>query len=338
MSFWVSGLASPFVSFGDRVKNYLEAVALGDDAMIQTAMNAGFGELYAPGGREMREWQQVAARRLPYRFGEVPVEVMQLTAAVDVQKRGLFYSIRGWGARATSWQIESGELIGLTNEPEVWGDLANVLLETYAGMHIRLALIDSGFRGDKDRDDEGPPTNVAYEFCRRFPRFAKPTKGYDKLSAPVMRGHGKFTLPGRPNPVRLELIRLDTDFWKSRLRERLAWPINQPGGFNLSADATDDYCKQLVSEVRKVTPSGRPQWIRISRRNHFLDIESMQEAAGHLLGVQKIPLGSRRHTADDGNSVAEPTSVPPVTTAIVEQTRNTTLRQKMSFLAARLNR
>jgi Phage terminase large subunit (GpA) len=77
LSFWVSGLCSPFVSFGDRVRSYLEAIALSDDAMIQTAMNAGFGELYAPGGRDIREWQQVAMRRQPYRFGEVPIETIK---------------------------------------------------------------------------------------------------------------------------------------------------------------------------------------------------------------------------------------------------------------------
>ena len=124
----------------------------------------------------------------------------------------------------------------------------------------------------------------------------------------------------------------------ARLHERLSWPEEQAGGFLLASDATDDYCKQLVSEVRKTTPSGAPQWIMVSQRNHFLDVEAMQEAAGHLLGAQKITLGSRRHTTDDGSSAAEQTSVPPVTTAIVEQTRNTTLRQKMSFLAARLNK
>lgn len=44
VSYWVSGLASPFVSFGDRIRVYLEAIALGDDAMVQQAINAGFGE------------------------------------------------------------------------------------------------------------------------------------------------------------------------------------------------------------------------------------------------------------------------------------------------------
>jgi phage terminase large subunit GpA-like protein len=291
ISFWVSGLASPFVSFGDRVRSYLEAVALADDAMIQTAMNAGFGELYAPGGRDIREWQQVASRRQPHRFGEVPDGVLKLTAAVDVQSNGFFYSIRGWGARATSWQIESGEIVGFTNEPEVWNDLANVVLATYGDMHISLCLVDSGFRPNKP--NEGP-TNVVYDFCRRFRRFCKPTKGYDRLSAPVMRGKAKVTIPGGRAPVSLELVRLDTDFWKSRLMERLSWPEEQPGGFLLSADASDDYCRQIVSETRKVTPSGKAQWVTISRRNHFLDCEAMNEAAGHMLAAQKIPLGAKR--------------------------------------------
>ena len=325
LSFWVSGLASPFVSFGDRVRAYLEAVAMADDAMIQTAMNAGFGELYAPGGRDVRDWQQVAARRLQYKFGEIPEQVMQLTLAVDVQKRGLFYSIRGWGERATSWQIESGELTGFTNEPEVWADLAAIMLDTYDGLHVRLALIDSGYRGDNARDDEGAPTNVAYEFCRRFPRLAKPTKGYDHLAAPVMRGHGKFTIPGRARPVELDLVRLDTDFWKSRLHERLAWPLDQAGGFHLSADATEDYCKQLVSEVRKVTPAGRAQWIRISRRNHYLDAESMNEAAGHMIAAQRIPMGMKRTGMPGGDQV------PPAPKAFDP-------RNLMADIAGRLNR
>ena len=85
-----------------------------------------------------------------------------------------------------------------------------------------------------------------------------------------------------------------TDFWKTRLHERLAWPHDQPGGFHLSADATDDYCKELVSEVRVIAPSGKPEWVRVSRQNHFLDVEAMNEAAGHMIGAQKIPLGMTR--------------------------------------------
>jgi len=194
LSFWVSGLASPFVSFGDRLKSYLEAVAMNDDAMIQTAMNAGFGELYSRGGRDVKEWQEVARRRQPHKMGEIPQGVLRLTCAVDVQKSSLYYSIRGWGARASSWQIESGELAGYTNEPEIWNDLAQLLTDTWADMPITLALIDSGFRPNKP--NEGP-VNIVYDFCRRFRRLVRPTKGYASLTAPIMRSKIKVTLPGK---------------------------------------------------------------------------------------------------------------------------------------------
>jgi phage terminase large subunit GpA-like protein len=196
---------------------------------------------------------------------------------------------------------------------------------------IALAFIDSGFRPNKP--NEGP-TNVVYDFCRRFRRFVRPTKGADTLAAPLIRSTAKVTVPGSKIPVRLELVRLDTDYWKSRLLERLSWPEDQPGGFLLASDATDDYCQQLVSEVRKVTPSGKPQWIRISRRNHYLDCEAMNEAAGHLLAAQKIPLGTKRNLKGGDNDVqtSGPRPGPPPAPAAVDP------RTLMANMAARFNR
>jgi phage terminase large subunit GpA-like protein len=305
ISYWVSGLCSPFVSMGDRARVYLHALALGDPAMAQTAINAGFGELYAPGGRDLREWQQVARRRLPFKFGEVPQGAIKLTCAVDVQKAGLFYSIRAWGERASSWQVESGELAGFTNEREVWGLLADVINTEYGGLHISLIMIDSGFRPNKPEEGWN---NSVYEFCARH-RRCRATKGYDQLSAPIMRGKGKVTIPGRIGlQSTIEIVRLDTDFWKTRLQERLAWPVNQAGGFWLSQDASEDYCRQLVSEVRTLGPSGKPIWVPVTRRNHFLDVEAMNEAAGHLIGAQKFRSGAGE---DDGRAEEQSGSSPP---------------------------
>ena len=112
ISFWVSGLASPFVTFGARAEAYVLAEDTGDPGMIQAAVNSGFGELYAPGGGAVPEWQEVAALRMPYERNTLPVGVVFLVASVDVQKNRLIYVIRGWGARATSWLIDDGELWG----------------------------------------------------------------------------------------------------------------------------------------------------------------------------------------------------------------------------------
>ena len=59
LSYWVSGLASPFVTFGERIASLIEAQQSGDDAMVQQAMNAGFGELHSAGGGEVPEWMEI---------------------------------------------------------------------------------------------------------------------------------------------------------------------------------------------------------------------------------------------------------------------------------------
>jgi hypothetical protein len=46
--------------------------------------------------------------------------------------------------------------------------------------------------------------------------------------------------------------------------------------------------------VRKVLPNGKPEWVRISRRNHYLDVEAMNEAAGYMVNAARIPIGATR--------------------------------------------
>src|ERR1700730_4332431 len=97
ISFWVSGLASPFVSFGERAENYLTAVRLEDPDKIRTSINQSFGELYAPGGGETPTWFAVTAHKAEYARGEVPARVYMIVLTVDVQKNSLIWIARGWG-------------------------------------------------------------------------------------------------------------------------------------------------------------------------------------------------------------------------------------------------
>src|SRR6185369_17117890 len=174
-TFWISGLASPFVTFGERAEEYLTAVRSGDPSEIKAKVNAAFGELYAPGGGDAPAWTEVAKLRAPYVMGDLPTGVVLITCGVDVQKNRLIYVVRGWGARATSWLLEHKELWGPTDEPDVWNDLSNFLeTKEYGDQRILLTLIDSGFRPDKV---ERGPEHAVYEFCRRHRRLAKPSKG-----------------------------------------------------------------------------------------------------------------------------------------------------------------
>jgi phage terminase large subunit GpA-like protein len=308
LSLWASGLCSPFRSFGDRAAAYVEAEQAGDNEKRQAVKNGVFGELWSPVAGDIPDWRAIANRREPYTAGTLPAEAVYLTFGGDVQKNRIVFVVRGWGARASSWLIEHGELWGDTSLIDVWQDLGEKLTQPIDGVLIKLAFIDSGFRPGKK---ETVPVNRVYEFCRRFRRFVFPTKGSSvRLIRPLVKSTIEVTRQGSGDKYGLELIRLDTDHWKSFVHERLVWPSDQFGAWHIHKDATEDYCRQLVSEARVRGPSGKPVWIERSRNNHYLDAEAMAAAAGFMLNVHHLKPGARRH-AERGDAEAAPEADKP---------------------------
>lgn len=289
---WCSGLASPFVTFGERAEALLTAQRTGEASKIQTAMNAGFGEVFVQDTGDLPEWEAIKSRGEPYKQGSVPLEAIFLTCGIDVQKSRLVHVTRGWGARAGSWLIRAGELFGDTKDPQVWQDLADLLATPIDGMLIKLAFVDSGFRPGKKFE---VPVNRVYEFARQHRNFVFATKGSShSMVTPLIRRKIEVTQQGTQSKYGLDLIRLDPNHWKSFVHERLGWPLEQLGAFHLPEDVSDDYCKQLVAEAMVRGPGGRPVWIERARENHYLDAEAMAAAAGHMLNVQHLRPGVSR--------------------------------------------
>ena len=314
-SFWTSGLASPFVSFGQRAEAFLTAVQSGDRAKIQTVVNAGFGQLWTPGGGDAPEDAEVMKLMMPYRMGDVPAGVQVITMGVDVQKNRLIYVIRGWGHRGTSWLIRHGELWGTTAEPEVWTDLDDLLQERFAGLPIRICVIDSGFRPDKR--ERGPET-IVYEFCRTHQRQCRPSKGAStRMTGAIQVSKIEVTPAGTKAKYGLDLIRINTDWCKLWVHERIRWPLDQPGAFHLPEDVSEQYRLELVSESRVKKPSGTAVWVTIRKDNHALDCEAMAYAGGYLLNVHRIAdarPAQPQESDGDADDTAVPLRVPPKAT------------------------
>lgn len=293
ISYWVSGLASPFKSWNDRAAEYVEAVRSGAPAEIQSVVNGGFGELWAPGGGDVPEWRELEKLKAPYIMGDVPNQadvprgVRVVTAAADIHAKRINYVIRGWAARSESWLIHHGEIFGDTLENETWDDLEDVLTDTYGGHPIRLALIDSGFRPGKV---DTVPEHRVYQFCQRHSRFCRPTKGRDTQVKPIMTSKREVGVDfrGKRVMVGVELFLLDTDYFKRFVHERLRWPTDEAGAFHMPEDASEDYLRQLVSEARIKKPGGKPSWVKRSPENHYFDCEAMNAAAAYYLGVQRL--------------------------------------------------
>jgi phage terminase large subunit GpA-like protein len=292
LSFWVSGLASPFVSFGQRAETYLDAVREASAEKIQVAINAGFGELFSIGGGDAPSWNEVSECRSEYSLGEIPQGVRVLICSCDIQKDRIYFVTRGWGERATSWLVDFGCLHGETIEQGIWTDLADLIQAGVCGVPLRLVLIDGGYRpGGVDE----LPLNRVYDFARQFPRLVRVTKGSSTaMRTPLVASNIEVTTRhGTPAKAGLKLLRLDTDFFKSWLFERIRRPHGQPGSWYLPHDISEDFCRQVVSEARVRLASGRVKWVRRSRQNHYLDCESMNAAGAHLLNVARIGAGVR---------------------------------------------
>lgn len=285
-SCWTSGLCSPFQTFGDRAARYLTALQSGETDKIQTAVNAAFGECYdASADAEVPAAEEVLRHRLPYTRGSIPAGAMRLLMAVDVQKFSLYYGIRAFGARGTSWLIDHGQLYGPTQDDDVWTDLADLMINPVGGMQIEKVFIDSGFRPDKP---DGGSEHKVYEFCRRWSWLCVPTKGKDVQNPPYRVSRIEVKPDGKKALYSLNLAWLSSDFFKSLVMTRLKIPLGNPGAFYLHSDVEEDYAKQITSEVR-IIEKGKPKWVARSKDNHLLDVEAMLAAAAYTLNVQRIP-------------------------------------------------
>ncbi len=289
ISFWVSGLASPFVPFGSRAADYVRAVRSGNTERLQTVINTRLGELFrnAAAGT-VKPWQAIADLAVPYyRQGEIPRGVQRVALTVDVQKFGLYYVIRGWGARYESWLIRWGYLPGETERPEVWDDLSRLVDGGLDGHAFNVVLIDSGYRpGDRWKR----PTNAVYDFCRRYADGrVRAIKGKDNLPSPIRTAQAAVNSKGKATQrAGVILHHLDTDHYKSFVIGRLDWPPESPGGWHLPEDVDEAYCRQIVAESRVVKPSGAVTWVRLHKDNHYLDCEMMQAAAADLMQVHAL--------------------------------------------------
>ena len=301
---WASGLASPFVTWGERVEKYLNGVLTGDANEVQTAINAQMGELYAPGmGGDKPDWEQIYQKRSAYKTGEIPKEVLTIVAGVDVQKTSLYYVVRGFGSRGASWLLDYGQIFGATDTDDPWMALTDLITSPVGDeMYIQRVLIDSGFRPDKpDAGDE----HRVYSYCRDMSWIAKPTKGRQVQASPYRISKTEVNSRGSTKKVSLELVILNTDFFKTMVYSRINTPHKQGGAFFLPGDVSEDYCRQITSEARTIE-NGKPSWVQTSKNNHYLDCEALAAAAGYSLNVHRIPEGVSREVKENEKAADKP--------------------------------
>lgn len=278
-SFWVSGLCSPWVSFGERAQAWLRAARSGDQETVRSVINTGFGELYRTKG-EAPPWEDILEKSngSPHELGEVPSWVGLVFLAVDVQKDRLVAVIRGWGYEYTSLLLHREELWGDTDQPGVWQRLDKLFdSEVAPGVGIDAACVDAGYRPERVYDWVAKHRNRnAYASLGR----SSPNRLYSPQKIETTRG-GKKLYHG------MERWILDHGYFKGWVHDRLNYPETEPGGWLLPRAVGEDYCKQVVGEQRMKTAAGRVIWVKRGA-NDWLDAEAMQVFLAHIEGVRNI--------------------------------------------------
>lgn len=295
-SFWVSGLCSPWRTFGERATGIVQAKRSMNPGKIQAAYNTMLGECYELSG-EAPAWQLVADRRRKYERGQVPAGVQTIVAGVDVQADRLVVAIRGFGAGCTSWLIDAFELYGPTSEDEIWNELAAFRAKKYAGFVIKVMLVDSGYNPNSKA--AATVKHRVYQFCLEQKGWAIPTKGHKDQDQP-WRFNRIDAYKNKKVSQNLNLVHFSNDYYKQSLYGELG---REDGRINwvIPASIDDEYCRQVVSEVR-ISSDRDFVWKKIRRDNHYLDSEVLCLVASDILRVREL-------SSDEPPNLADPIAI-----------------------------
>ncbi|MBS6063668.1 MAG: phage terminase large subunit family protein [Peptostreptococcaceae bacterium] len=277
--FHLNALASLFVSWEEIVTKFLvanEEKKKGNVELLKVWTNTEMGQTWEEEGEELDN-EELAARLEKY-DGEVPAEVIILTAGVDVQDNRFEVEVVGWAEEKESYGIYYRKIYGDLKSEAIWRDLDNYLDQTFTTadgrkLKIYATCIDSG----------GHFTQEVYKFCKtRVFRRIFAIKGKGGAHLPY------FSKPSTSNAYKTPLFTLGVDSGKATLYQRLAlqelgpnychFPSGEGRGYN------EDYFKGLTAEKMVMTyKKGRAQYEwRLKKgykRNEPLDIRNYATAA-----------------------------------------------------------
>ncbi len=290
-SFWVSGLCSPWQSFGRLAQKLAAAYRSREPDKIQAVINTAFGELYQAKG-EAPKAEEVRRTIVRVPRHRVPTWASVLGMGVDVQKSGLWYAIRAFGFDAhaqapRSHGVDHGFLYGDPEYDDVWLQLARVRDATYQTTDgngrrtVDLCLCDSGYNPNGQRYRR--PTHAVYQAAQRSGWKMLPSKGHDTQKSPAYLAKIESLPSGKIIPG-LRLWHIDTDHFKTQIHAAIRRAAEEPSPlWTLHAEADDHYLQQLIAEELVILSTGRRVWkVRGNADNHLLDCEVLAHAVAWI--------------------------------------------------------
>ena len=288
---FLNGIASPFpakkgfkTKLHQFVSEFLDAKH-GGEAELQSWINTFLCETFEVKAERI-DHAPLFNRCEPY-GPALPMPVLFLTAACDVQADRIEVEVVGHGIGEETWGIEVHKVFGNPQRPELWAELDAYLLKDFThsnGSKLRIAqtLIDSG--GQAGGQSFAMPV---YRFVR--PRQIR--RVFASAAPLVSESHG-----AKMHGVRLILV--GTDLAKRTLFSRMQ--LDTPGPrymhFPQGHGYTEEYFRQLTAEeLRKEFRNGFPRyhWHKIRERNEAIDLRAYNLANVELLNPDYVALKKR---------------------------------------------
>lgn len=294
--FHINEIYSPWVTFAEMVANFLEAKMLPET--LKTWVNTSLGETWEERGEAIDE-DGLLARRENY-GPEIPLQVLILTAGIDVQDNRLEIEVLGHGQHGETWSIEFNVIHGDPSQPTTWAQLDDYLQTTWtheSGRTVRIAsaCIDTG----------GNHTQSVYRYAKsRYARRIFATKG--------MAGQRPFvSKPSKANSGNVPLFILGVDVGKDLVYARLKVPKAGPGYCHFPAHYDADYFAGITSEkaiTKYVQGRATRAWVKKAShvRNEPLDCRVMALAAFEIINPNMNRIGARYEQATQKQAEQEP--------------------------------
>lgn len=250
----LSSLYSPFVSFGQFAKKYVECSrALLAQMELQNFRNSWEALPYAKYQVKVRDEAVESLRSNEYRRGSLPpgVEPLYLVAGYDPGETATHWVVSAVCDGGEIYVIDWGTMLGIRSGMGRFGVGEHFESLAYEGWVPAVGLIDSGWE-----------TESVYTECETRRGRLFPTKGsqagfgtWNRTEIKSHRGLELYTYQDRAAKVEL-------------YAERIAH--GRGAKLYLPADSTDDLIRGLSGQVLEARAVGQSQWKRVAG-DHYGD-------------------------------------------------------------------
>jgi phage terminase large subunit GpA-like protein len=273
--FHLNGIYSPWIELGVAACDFLNAKP--HPERLKVWVNTFLAETWEEDAEKLDP--QVLAGRLE-NWKKPPVEIMVITAGVDLQDDRVEVELVGWGPGEESWSLEHKVIYGDPSAPFLWQQLDECLLQRFRivdgrELPISAVCVDTG----------GHYTQAAYSFCKmRWNRRVYAIKGKAGAGHPVWPKRAS-----KNNKARVNLFLIGVDAAKDMVIARLKVAEPGPGYCHFPADRDAEYFRQLTAEkvVRKYVKGFETRIYEKdpNSRNEALDMRVYAYAALMALNV-----------------------------------------------------